>query len=116
MLPQQCRQSWSARRSEPINARGSPTEQTGAVTFACVACQELERVPRRPVAVRALVDRKIALEHASLRPERLDTGFDVRPPCRGESVRRRWHFPPLEAETVDTHAQAAELDANIFAL
>src|SRR5687768_403069 len=43
----------------------------------------LERVPQRLVAAGRAVDGEVAFEHAALRTERGDAGFEIGPPCIG---------------------------------
>ena len=45
--------------------------------------QPLEGVEDHLIAALAFIRREIAFEHASIRPERLDAGFDIGTPCGG---------------------------------
>src|SRR5215510_1003566 len=96
-----------------VESRCGATEQVGFLGVARALGQELAGVPEHRIAVGALVDGKVALEHASRRPERIDAGLDVGTP-RGCQRLRGWGLGLLvEAEAAHAHAEAAEFDANI---
>src|SRR5262245_18477931 len=105
----------SAGHVEAVEPRCSATEQVGFLGVACALGQKLAGVPEHRIAVGALVDGKVALEHASRRPERIDAGLDVGTP-RGCQRLRGWGLGPLvEAEAAHAHAEAAEFDVDIRA-
>src|SRR5262249_55428948 len=94
-------------------SRCGATEQVGFLGVARAPGQELAGVPEHPIALGAPCDGKVALEHASRRPERIDAGLDVGTP-RGCQRLRGWGLGLLvEAEAAHAHAEAAEFDANI---
>src|SRR5213596_653883 len=66
---------------QPVKLRRRPREQRGLLRFAVRRGQPLEGVEDHLIAALAFIRRKIALEHASVRPEGLDAGFDVGTPC-----------------------------------
>src|SRR5262249_19992837 len=105
----------SAGHVKAVEFRCSATEQVGFLRVACALGEKLAGVPEHRIAVGALVDGKVALEHASRRPERVDAGLDVGPPRACQRL-RRWRLGLLvEAEAAHPHAEAAEFDVNIRA-
>src|SRR6516165_3114067 len=75
--------------------------------------EPLERVPISRVAAGKLVDRKVALEHATLGTERGKAGLDIGPPRVGEFLRRGRALAVVKREAVDAHADAAELHIHV---
>src|SRR5262249_44824909 len=105
----------SAGHVKAVEFRSSASEQVGFLRVACALGEKLAGVPEHRIAVRALVDGKVALEHASRRPECIDAGLDVGTP-RGSQRLRRWRLGLLvEAEAAHAHAEAAKFDVNIRA-
>src|SRR5579875_571695 len=90
-------------------------EQRGLLLLRRAGGQALEAVPADRVAVAALVYRKVALEHAAVGAEGVDAGFDIGLPGRCQRLRRRRVGRRLEAEAVDAHPEAAELDEHVAA-
>src|SRR5262245_52059687 len=102
----------SAGHVKAVEPRCSAAEQVGFLRVACALGEKLAGVPEHRIAVRALVDGKVALEHASRRPECIDAGLDVGTP-RGSQRLRRWRLGLLvETESAHAHAKAAEFDVN----
>src|SRR6516165_12503500 len=62
----------SVGQVEPVEPRRGAPKQVGLFAVACALRQKLAGVPEHGIAVRALVDRKVALEHAPLRGESVD--------------------------------------------
>src|SRR5262249_1592870 len=71
--------------------------------------------PEYRIAVRALVDREVALEHRAPGAECRDTGFDVRPPRLGQRLRRRRLGLRMEIGAADPHTEPAELEVDVVA-
>src|SRR4029453_13918571 len=78
--------------------------------------EALEGVPVNGVAVGALVDREVRLEHRALRPEISDAGLDVGLEGGGDLLGGWRQVVLLEAEAVDLHTEAAELHVDVGAL
>src|SRR5262245_39666815 len=112
----QCRRPMaSAGHVEAVEFRCSATEQVGFLGVICALGEKLAGVPEHRIAVGALVDGKVALEHASRRPECSNAGLDVGTPRGGQRL-RRWGLGLLvEAESAHAHAEATEIDVNIRA-
>src|SRR3954464_5921351 len=98
---------------EPIETLRGAEEQVGFFRRARALRENLAGVPEHRIAVRALVDREVALEHSARRTERRDAGFNVGLPRIGERLRRRRVGKLLEAEAPDAHAKPAELHGDI---
>src|SRR5215213_4116526 len=98
---------------EPVKPLRGAEEQIVPLRGARALRQNLAGVPEHRIAVRALVDGEVALEHPTRRPERRDAGLDIGPPRAGEHLRRRRIRVLLEAEAADTHAEPAELHINV---
>src|SRR5262245_64997025 len=77
----------SAGHVEAIKLRSSATEQVGFLRVACALGEKLAGVPEHRIAVGALVDGKVALEHASRRPNGIDAGLVVGTPVGGRGLR-----------------------------
>src|ERR1051326_3476505 len=75
----------------------------------------LARVPIGRIRVGALVDRKIALEHAAAGAEAFDAGLEIRPerPRQGFRGERTRLF--VEIEAADPHAEPAEFNVCVRA-
>src|SRR5947209_243863 len=67
----------SADPVEPIDALRSTREQIGLLGGTRALGEQLARIPEHRIAVRALVDRKVAFEHAARGAERRDASFDI---------------------------------------
>src|SRR5262249_49576981 len=76
---------------------------------AGAAGQNLARVPVRRIAVSALVDREVALEHAALGAEAFDAGLEIRPPGICQCLGGERVLVLVEIETADAHAEPPEL-------
>src|SRR5262249_35672715 len=112
-----CRPSCAASAGyvKAVESRRGATEQVGFLGVACALGEKLAGVPEHRIAVGALIDGKVALEHASWWPECIDAGLDVGPPRACQRL-RRWRLGLLvEAEAAHAHAEAAEFDVNIRA-
>src|SRR6266702_7180736 len=109
------RQSRSADRVEAIKPRCRASEEVGLFRVTCAFCQELAGIPEHRIAVGALVDRKVALEHRARRPESLDAGLDIGTPRRRQRLRGGRLGLLVEAETAKAHAESADLDKNVLA-
>src|ERR1700693_3566598 len=70
----------SGRQVEPVEPRRGAAKQTRLLGRTCASGQNLAGVPERRVAIGALVDRKIALEHAAAGAEAFDAGLEIRAP------------------------------------
>src|SRR5689334_12968711 len=68
------------------------------------------------IAAAAFVDREVAFEHGSSDAEGLDARLDVGAPGVGELFGRRRQSALVNIETEQTHAEAAELDADVRTL
>src|SRR2546421_5436341 len=98
---------------EPIDALRRTEEQIGFLGSARALGEQLAGVPEHRIAVRALVDREVALEHATRWAERRDAGFDVWPPSVRERLRGRRFGRLFETEAADAHAEPAEFYVDI---
>src|SRR5947209_2601167 len=98
---------------EPIEILGGAEEQVGLLTRARTLGQYLAGIPEDPIAVLALVDREVALEHRAVGAERRDAGLDIGPPRIGKGLRRWGIDVSLEAEAADAHAQPTKLDVDV---
>src|SRR4029077_114671 len=74
---------------------------------------KLAGVPKHWVAVGPLVDRKVALKHGARGPERLDAGFKIGTPCRGQRLGGGRLGVPVEIEAANAHAKATELNVDV---
>src|SRR5436305_5503268 len=100
---------------EPIETLRGAEKQIVLLSCARAFRQNLAGVPEHRIAVRTLVDREVALEHAARRAERRDARFDVRLPGIGERLRGRGVGELLEAEAADAHAEPAKFHGNVRA-
>src|SRR5205085_5969478 len=98
---------------EPIEPLRGAEEQIVFLVRARTLRQNLAGVPEHRIAIRALVDGEIALEHAARRAEGRDTGFDIGPPRIGERLRGRRIGELFEAEAANAHPEPAELHVDI---
>src|ERR1700736_1746273 len=73
---------------QPVEPRRGAGEQVGFLGRRGAARQPFERVEQHRIAARALVDRKVALEHAAIGAEILDAGVGIGPPGIGHLTRR----------------------------
>ena len=76
-------------RAQPVKSRRGAREESGLLGRRGTAREPLERIEQHRVAARALVDGKVALEHAAVGAERLDAGLDIGPPGVRQLTRRR---------------------------
>src|ERR1700736_3997171 len=65
---------------EPVKPRCGAGEEIGLFGRRCAAGEPLEGVEQHRIAARALVDRKIAFEHAAVGAEILYASLDIGPP------------------------------------
>ena len=105
----------SASRRQLVEALRRAREEVRFLVRAGTLGQEFAGVPEHRIAVRPLVDGKVALEHAALGAERFDAGLDVGLPRRRQRRRRRRIGLRLEAVAVDAHAHAAHFDEHVGA-
>src|SRR5258708_22402108 len=100
---------------QPVKPRRGAGEEIGFFGRRGAAREPLERVEQHRIAAPALVDRKIALEHAAVGAEIFDAGIDIGPPGIGHLTRRGRHRCQVEIEGVDDHRQPAELHIRVRA-
>src|SRR5215475_11885473 len=105
----------SAGHVEAVEFRCSAMEQVGLLGVACALGEKLAGVPEHRIAVGALVDGKVALEHASRRPECIDAALDVGTPRGSQRIRIGGFGLLVQAESPPSDAVAAEFDVNIRA-
>ena len=72
---------------QAVEARRGAGEQICLVSCRSAAREPLEGIEQNRIAARTLVDREIAFEHAAVRTEGLDRGFDIRAPGVGQFAR-----------------------------
>ena len=72
---------------KPVEARRGAGEEIGFFRPGGAARKPFERVEQHRIAARALVDRKVAFEHAAVGAETLDAGIDIGPPGIGHLLR-----------------------------
>src|SRR5437763_6452764 len=101
------RHSPQGLRGQAVEHAGGPPEDVLLFTRARARGQALERVQADAIAIAALVDRKIAAEHAPARSEQVDARLDPRPPCVGEPCRIRRPVTGFKAEAAQPHAESA---------
>src|SRR3712207_5640573 len=98
---------------QSIDRRGRTAEQLSLVFRRAAGRQPFECVPHHGVAEHALVDWKVALKHATLRSEKLDASFDIRPPRVREHDRGWWQRVLIEREATYPHSKPAELQIHV---
>src|ERR1051325_1296355 len=98
---------------QPIEPLRRPQKQIRFLTRARAFRENLAGIPEHRIAIRALVDREVALEHRARRPERRNAGLDVGLPGIGQRLRGRRIGKLLEAEAADAHAEPAELHGDV---
>src|SRR5215475_6903585 len=106
----------SGNVAKPIKTCRGAMEKCRPLVWRIPGCEPLERIPDHLVAAHALIDRKVALEHAALRAEHLDAGLHERSPRRGKLARRRRQHLFVETEATYRHRLSAELQHNIRTL
>src|SRR5439155_15945047 len=103
----------SAGQVEAVEPHCGTGKEVGLLGIACALRQQLAGVPEHRIAVGALVDGKVALEHASRGGERIDAGLDIRTPRICQHL-RRWGLGLLvEAEATQAHTEATEFDVDV---
>src|ERR1700741_2747387 len=107
-----CMHALSLVDLDAIGLRGGAAEQPVLLVLRAARGDELESVPGRAVAGGRLVRREVAFEHAAVRPEGFDAGFDIGAPGRRQALRAASPGPGGDRPG-DVHAPADELDANI---
>src|SRR5580700_8438218 len=65
---------------ETIGPSGGAAEQRGLLVGGIPGRDALERIPQHLIAAGAFIDREIAFEHRTLRPEGGDADFDIGAP------------------------------------
>src|SRR5712692_5836678 len=82
----------SVGQVEPIEPRRGAAEQIRFLGRTCCPRQNLAGIPERRVAIGALVDREVALEHTAPGAESFDAGLEIRPPRmrQGFGSKRPW--------------------------
>src|SRR5437899_9510675 len=104
----------SGRQVEPIEPRRGAAEQIRFLGRTCRTRQNLAGTPERRVAIGALVDGEVALEHAAPGAESFDAGLEIRPPGmrQGFGGKRPWLL--VKIEPADPHPEPAELHADVL--
>src|ERR1700674_560942 len=105
----------SERQFEPVEPRRGAAEQIRLLGRTCRPGQYLAGVPECRVAIGALVDRKIALEHAAAGGGAFDAGLEIRPPGVRQGCGRERPRMPVKIEAADPHPEPAELHADVRA-
>src|SRR5262249_13094526 len=77
--------------------------------------QQLAGVPEYRIAVGALVDREVALEHRARRSKGLDASLNVGAPCIRQSLGRARFSWLVEADPANAHAEPPELHMHVLA-
>src|SRR4051794_39786108 len=80
--------SGPASIAKAVEPRRGACEEIGFLGRRGAAREPFEGIVQHRIAARALVDREVALEHAAVRAETLDTGVDIGPPGSGHLTGR----------------------------
>src|SRR6266849_2268778 len=109
------RQLLSADHVEPIKSHCGMSEEIGFFFTARAFCQKLAGIPKDRIAVGALVDREVALEHGARRAERLDACLHIGAPRRRQGFGGRRLGLLMKSKSTEAHAESADLDKHVGA-
>src|SRR5580698_1036713 len=98
---------WSVD-GEPIDALGGAAEQRLLLVRRGARRDTLQRVEEAGVADAHLVDRKVALDQATIGAEQLETGARIGPPGVGQLLRGRRRRCVEIVERAEPHHQPAD--------
>ena len=101
--------------SNAINRQRVVMQHRILLRLAVIRRDPFECIPQDGVGTGDPVHGEVALEHAALRAELIDTEMEPGAESSGQFLRAGWELPVRPAETVDGHGQAAELDPDVGA-